>query len=77
MLARLHQQWSIAFDCDILTKKNKPQQGRGKQTGGATLWDVGFIECLGLTLSRQQLYDYPVSCDCHAYVRAVTSRVGE
>ena len=38
---------------------------------------VGFIECLGLTLSRQQLHDYPDSCDCHTYARAVTSRVGK
>jgi hypothetical protein len=31
---------------------------------------VGFIEWLGLTLSRQQLHDYPGSRDCHTYARA-------
>jgi hypothetical protein len=31
---------------------------------------VGFIEWLGLTLSRQQLHDDPGSRDRHTYVRA-------
>ena len=43
----------------------------------AKAFGVGFSEWLGLTLSRQQLHDYPNSCDCHTYTRAVTSRVGE
>ena len=30
-----------------------------------------------LKANRQQLHDYPNSCDCHTYTRAVTSRVGE
>ena len=61
-----------------MSQKDKPRQG--VVASRLTLFHngaVGSSDWLGLTLSRQQLHDYPGSRDCHTYARAVTSRVGE
>lgn len=66
----------------VLISSNEKEISRGRVSWqgcshSSPPGSIAFIKWLDLTLSRQQLHDYPVSCDCHAYARAITSRAGE